>query len=208
MADLRLIDDCLVVLWLEGPDGSDDVDEDELALAALVAPGNVEAVEAIEAAEATSVAFESGSGELEVESDELSEVGLLHGLLGFEFSLEATEAAPEAGRYLGYGLCHSYRPSSGRSLSKSKFQRFLESASDFSNSFLANLIFSSGSPRPNRQRLTLEVAGLGLSGLFSSGLNLNRPNMSALEAMILIENLLYFAICLLTRSPQTNENNC
>ena len=78
--NLRLIDDCLVVLWLIDPACSD-----------------VEAVEAVALAAAAVDVFSELVGELALElSDEegsVEEVGLLHGLLGLEFSLDVSEVS-------------------------------------------------------------------------------------------------------------------
>jgi len=78
--NLRLIDDCLVVLWLIDPACSD-----------------VEAVEDVALAAAAVDVFSELVGELALElSDEegsVEEVGLLHGLLGLEFSLDVSEVS-------------------------------------------------------------------------------------------------------------------
>jgi len=75
-----LIDDCLVVLWLIDPACSD-----------------VEAVEDVALAAAAVDVFSELVGELALElSDEegsVEEVGLLHGLLGLEFSLDVSEVS-------------------------------------------------------------------------------------------------------------------
>ena len=131
-----MIDDCLVVLWLVDPACSDDdvddddEDDDEEVLVLAIAPEA--AVEGFSASLFGELALELSDEDGEGPLSEAVE-GLLHGLLeGLEFSLEAALEADvswddELGRNLGYGLCHSKRPSRGRSLSKSKFHRFLES---------------------------------------------------------------------------------
>ena len=127
-----MIDDCLVVLWLVDPacsdDDVDDGNEEEVLVLAIAPEAAVEGFSASLFGElALELSDEDGEGPLSEAVE-----GLLHGLLeGLEFSLEAALEADvswdELGRNLGYGLCHSKRPSRGRSLSKSKFHRFLES---------------------------------------------------------------------------------
>lgn len=124
-----MIDDCLVVLWLVDPACSDDdvddddEDEEEVLVLAIAPEAAVEGFSASLFGElALELSDEDGEGPLSEAVE-----GLLHGLLeGLEFSLDDV-SWDELGRNLGYGLCHSKRPSRGRSLSKSKFHRFLES---------------------------------------------------------------------------------